>query len=326
VSPLFGPLALLAATVAGAVVLALLRRVGDWTRRRALQLAVLAAPLPGLALGIAAVHHATGRLCPIGAPPWDYRLDTVVVLLMELGAIGGLATGLARLLLLCAMLARRGFAAPDAVQARANALADRLGVRRPRVRVCPRNSPLALTWGLCRPTVLLSTWMLARLDAEELDAVIAHELGHVLRRDFLIVALATVLRDAFCYLPTSRAAYRRLQAEKEPACDELAVQSTLRPLALASALARVWEYAVIGAAVEPIPSLTDRRAPVEERIERLMHWSPPPVAEESRRGGMFAPGFGLSAGAALTLLTFSGAAALLSPMSCGAMSPLSRLF
>jgi len=56
VSPLFGPLALLAATVAGAVVLALLRRVGDWTRRRALQLAVLAAPLRSLAGALEALR------------------------------------------------------------------------------------------------------------------------------------------------------------------------------------------------------------------------------------------------------------------------------
>ena len=50
--------------------------------------------------------------------------------------------------------------------------------------------------------------------------------------------LATVLRDAFFYLPTSWAAYRQLSHEKELICDDLAIGSTHRPLALASALAR----------------------------------------------------------------------------------------
>ena len=57
----------------------------------------------------------------------------------------------------------------------------------------------------------------------------------------LVIWFATVLRDAFFYLPTSRVAYHQLQHEKELACDDLAVGVTHWPLALASALAKAWQ-------------------------------------------------------------------------------------
>ncbi|GHO95812.1 hypothetical protein KSF_058600 [Reticulibacter mediterranei] len=53
-----------------------------------------------------------------------------------------------------------------------------------------------------------------------------HELEHVARRDYLIMFLATVLRDAFFYMPTSWIAYRQLQREKELVCDDLTVGVT----------------------------------------------------------------------------------------------------
>ena len=92
--------------------------------------------------------------------------------------------------------------------------------------------------------MLISTWMVDHLDQQELEAVLMHELVHVHRCDYLLNWIALLLRDAFFYLPTSRIAYRQLQHEKELACDDLVVQATKRPLALASALTKVWLHLV----------------------------------------------------------------------------------
>src|SRR5439155_7584396 len=99
---------------------------------------------------------------------------------------------------------------------------------------------------------------------------LAHELGHVARRDYLVIWLATVLRDAFCYLPTSWAAYRQLQREKELACDDLAVAATNRPLALASALAKVWQQAVSAPTLATVQPFMEASEAIEGRIERLL--------------------------------------------------------
>jgi hypothetical protein len=81
------------------------------------------------------------------------------------------------------------------------------------------------------------------------------------------------LRDAFFYLPTTNIVYRQMKQEKELACDERVAGTTRRPLALASALTKVWlhaveepRYAVLGLA-QP---LATKQNTVHHRIERLL--------------------------------------------------------
>src|SRR5262245_46845505 len=165
---------------------------------------------------------------------------------MGLTAAGGAAWGVTRLGMMYHILARRSVSAAPALQRLVDHQAKQVKVSPPRARVCVFNRPLALTYGLRRPTLLFSTWLLENLDQRELEAVVAHELAHVARHDYLVVWLATILRDAFFYLPVCRAAYRQLQTEKEFACDDFAVGLTRRPLALASALAKVWQHSLGG--------------------------------------------------------------------------------
>ncbi len=121
--------------------------------------------------------------------------------------------------------------------------------------------------------------MLEHLDRRELEAVLAHELEHIARHDFLVTWLATILRDAFFYLPTSWIAYRQLQQEKELACDDLVIGTTHRPLALASALTKVWLHALDGACnvqFSAAQSLVGAAATINCRIERLLTTTEPP--------------------------------------------------
>jgi len=115
--------------------------------------------------------------------------------------------------------------------------------------------------------------MLEHLDDRELEAVLAHELGHVAHHDYLMSWLAMVLRDAFFYLPTSHIAYRRLQQEKELMCDDSTIGITHRPLALASALTKVWLHAIDSPELPTFrlaQSLSNGERAMHVRIERLM--------------------------------------------------------
>jgi len=207
------------------------------------------------------------------APSWDASLGIALPVIMGLVAFAALSLGMVRLALMTRMMTRSSVPAGPAFQAYADALAERLGVVRCRLLLCAYHRPLALTCGLFRPTVLLSTWMDEHLDPRELEAVLAHELEHVARRDYLVAWLATTLRDAFWYLPTSRAAYRQLEEDKEFACDDLVVGVTHRPLALASALTKVWLQAVDGSSSSTFGMahhLEGTHQQMVKRIERLM--------------------------------------------------------
>ncbi len=258
------------------LLLRLLRRVNDWSQRRMMQLAVLAMPIVILGLGIGGLHHFIGRLCLTGIPFWDILLGVFLPLGMTAVALGAFGLGLVRLVLMRRVVARNSaFIHPD-LQIRVNDLGQLLHSVRPRVLLCVYNRPVALTCGIFRPTILLSTWMVEHLDQRELEAVLVHEMEHVARRDYLVVWLSMVLRDAFFYVPTCRMAYRQLQHEKELACDELTARVTQRPLALASALAKVWQNAVAEprfAAFGAAQPLVKGEEVIHGRIERLLSFS-----------------------------------------------------
>lgn len=317
---------MLLVVLGGSVVLALLPDVTDWGRRRGLLLLVLASPAASLGVGLAGLYHFDHRICFIGAPAWDRLLGTAVPVAMALVGLGVAGLSVLRLGLLSRVVLHRSAPAPD-LRALTDRLARRLDVAEPRVRICASRQPFALTCGLRHPTLVFSTWMLHALDARELESVIAHELGHVARRDYAMVWLATVLRDAFFYLPTTRRAYRQLLADKEIACDDLAAAATGRPLALASALAKVWHHAVGEPVRAMAPAFAGPERQIQERIERLLHGTAPAhtarLAPCPRRNSA---GFGASALVSLVTVQAAGVAVMvLNPMACGPGSPLWKL-
>ena len=257
---------ILLVTLGGCLTLALIRHLGDWSQRRNMQCFVLVSPLVTLGIGISG-------LCLRNMAPWDSLLGVALPLTMLAVAIGATGLGFVRLGFMAKVMQRRDGIADAELQAFADALAKQLGTERPRLLLYSHDRPFAFTCGLRKPAILLSTWMLEHLDQRELEAVLAHELEHIARHDFLVTWLATILRDAFFYIPTSWIAYRQLQQEKELACDDLVISATHRPLALASALTKVWLHALDGAGsvqYSAAQSLVGAATTINCRIERLL--------------------------------------------------------
>ena len=314
-------------TFGSSLALRLLHGVGSWRHRRYVQCLVLSIPLASLGLGLVGLHHFTGRACLRDAPYWDSLVELAIPLGMGLIALGALCLGMLRLALMARVVLRRSISAGSDLQSLADDLAERLGAKRTRVRLCVYDRPLALTFGVFRPAILLSTWMVEALDRRELEAVLAHELEHVAQRDYPVMWLATVLRDAFFYLPTSWAAYRQLSHEKELVCDDLVVGATHRPLALASALAKVWQhtadgahYVQFGAAQQVIGAGES----INERIERLL--DSPPATENRPRSWMGTLRVSIPAFVVLVLLEAANVAILLTLMGCGPALLSGRVF
>lgn len=148
-------------------------------------------------------------------------------------ALGGL--GVRRLM-------RQSRHAPEAIQARARALAAQLGLRSsPDVRVHPLILEPCLS-GLTRPTVLLPEGWLSRASEPELDAVLAHELAHARRRDPLVNLAQRLVEAALFFHPGVRWLSSRLRSERELCTDALAVRATGDPLGLALALESVARF------------------------------------------------------------------------------------
>ncbi len=126
---------------------------------------------------------------------------------------------------------------PDAVNARLVQLAARLGIRRA-VRAglsAAVTVPTVIGWA--RPVILVPVALLAGLSPVQLDALLAHELAHIRRHDFLVNVLQTVCEALFFYHPAIYALNRRIRAERENACDDIAVGVTGNAVDYARALA-----------------------------------------------------------------------------------------
>ena len=99
--------------------------------------------------------------------------------------------------------------------------------------------PTVIGW--LKPVVLLPASALAGLTPHQLEAILAHELAHIRRHDYLVNLLQTLVETLLFYHPAVWWLSRRIRAERENCCDDLAVSLCGDPYAYARALADLEE-------------------------------------------------------------------------------------
>jgi len=85
--------------------------------------------------------------------------------------------------------------------------------------------------GLFKPVILLPASVLAGLPHNQLEMVIAHELGHIKRFDYLFNLMQLIVETLLYYHPAIRWMARRIRQERENCCDDLVVRSCAKPVA-----------------------------------------------------------------------------------------------
>jgi bla regulator protein blaR1 len=118
-------------------------------------------------------------------------------------------------------------------------LAARLGIRRAvSLRIVEAlASPITAGWW--RPVVLMPAALVARMPPELLEALLAHELAHVRRHDFLVNLLQNVVEILLFYHPAVWWLSRRIRHERELIADSIAAGLTGEPRRLALALSEL---------------------------------------------------------------------------------------
>jgi beta-lactamase regulating signal transducer with metallopeptidase domain len=116
--------------------------------------------------------------------------------------------------------------------------------------------------------VILSEGIVSSLSAEELRAVLFHELGHVQSRDPLRLGVAQFLADVLWFLPVARSLARDFVDAIEEGADDQAVMVTRQPLDLASALVKTAKAGLVS--VIPLASSLAGNLSVEDRVKRLL--------------------------------------------------------
>jgi len=105
-----------------------------------------------------------------------------------------------------------------------------------------RSSPSLLepgVFGFLRSTLLLPQGILQKLTPSQLEAILAHELSHVHRRDNLTAALHMLVEAVFWFYPLIWWIGARLVQERERACDEAVLSLGTEPGDYAEAILNV---------------------------------------------------------------------------------------
>jgi len=128
---------------------------------------------------------------------------------------------------------------PDEVLAALERMSGRLGVRRAVrvVRSTLTQAPVVV--GYLRPMILLPVSLVANIPAAQLEAILAHELAHVRRHDFLINVLQIFVETTFFYHPAVWWLSRQIRVEREHCCDDLVVALLSDPVEYGRALVAI---------------------------------------------------------------------------------------
>jgi beta-lactamase regulating signal transducer with metallopeptidase domain len=106
----------------------------------------------------------------------------------------------------------------------------------PEVIVSDKNYLFPCTVGIRHPAIVLSPELIEESSDEILEAMLAHELAHLKRRDNIIHWLFLLLRDLLFFNPFARLVFAKVMLAKEEDCDRIALAATQRPKALESAI------------------------------------------------------------------------------------------
>lgn len=160
---------------------------------------------------------------------------------------------------------------PAAERARGQELAEIYGLRR-RVRFFTSTAAgVPMTMGWLRPLVVLPPDVVRTLSAAELDSILAHELAHIKRWDYLVNLLQRVAQAIFFFHPAVWIIGRELAVERELACDDWALKLTGEPRRYATCLTKMVE--VLGSA-RPFAAATGiifGKHVISRRIEMILN-------------------------------------------------------
>jgi TonB family protein len=151
---------------------------------------------------------------------------------------------------------------PGSVEQAARRLAVQLGAKRVQFRASARVAS-ALVFGWLKPIVVLPAAALGRLTEAEIEALLAHELAHVIRGDFFVNLLQTSAECVLFYHPLVWWVSARMREERELCCDDIAVAVCRDEVLYSRALLRLEELRM-----EPALAATGGR--LAHRIRRLL--------------------------------------------------------
>jgi bla regulator protein blaR1 len=128
---------------------------------------------------------------------------------------------------------------------------------------------MPMTFGHLKPIILLPAGLFFQLSPAQIEAIIAHELAHIHRRDYLANLAQSCLEVIFFFHPVFWWISKNVREQRENAADDLVINLGISPRDLAESLA-----AVVNLAKKQVPEMAlaaaKKSTPTLDRIKRIM--------------------------------------------------------
>lgn len=122
-------------------------------------------------------------------------------------------------------LRRRGVCcAAESWQCEIRRIAAQLRIARPVVLLESALAEVPMVIGHLRPVVLMPVGLMTGLSAEQIEAILLHELAHIARHDYLLNLAQRCIECLFFYHPAIWWITGVIRAERENCCDDIVVQ------------------------------------------------------------------------------------------------------
>ena len=145
-------------------------------------------------------------------------------------------------------------------------LAARLGVTRAVQFVQSTLVEVPTVVGSLRPYVLLPASAVSGLSVAQIEMILAHELAHIRRHDYLVNLAQTVIEALLFFHPAMWWVSRQVRRERENCCDDIAVAVTGNREHYVQALTRIEEQR----AASSVAALAATGGSLLERVRRLL--------------------------------------------------------
>jgi beta-lactamase regulating signal transducer with metallopeptidase domain len=130
-----------------------------------------------------------------------------------------------------------------------------------------------MTVGVLRPVILLPFATLAGMSPAELELIVAHELAHIRRFDYLVNLAQSIVEAIYFFHPAVWWISSRVREDREACCDDVVVRSYGDPFAYARALTELEAASDQGTEL----MLASRKGALMNRIQRLIETREPSI-------------------------------------------------
>lgn len=128
--------------------------------------------------------------------------------------------------------------------------------------------------GTFSPVVLIPIGLLSGFSTAQVEAILAHELAHIRRNDYLINMLQSFVEVIFFFHPAIWWLSEKVRAEREHCCDDIALAVCGDKMSLAHALVKVAEWqATPGLAM----AFASKKPLLLHRVQRVLGLNPKPI-------------------------------------------------